>query len=71
MTSQIDAEIIADEIFTYIKDYIHQNDYPPTFAEIAEASEMSNGNVPRYLDRLEVQGRLTRIDRTVRSIRLL
>lgn len=60
-----------EAVFTYICRYWQQFGFGPSLREIAEGCFMSRPNVYRYLDRLENEGRITRIGGRARSIALV
>lgn len=69
MSNQFEQTLEA--VYQFIRTYIHQRQMSPTWREIAEACHMSHTTVPRYLDRLEIQGRISWQPGLRRSIRLL
>ena len=67
MTS--DARI--EEIYGFIHDYIEEHGFSPSLREISTGCFTSATNVVRYLDKLQMDGRVTREWRVPRSIVLL
>ena len=61
---------LLDDIYTFIRSYIAQHGYSPSVREIACACYASVGTVARYLDKLEAQGRITRVPGQPRTTRL-
>ena len=60
------------EVLQYIIDYIHSNEYPPTFREIAKALDItSTKGVTDHLGVLEKKGYIKRIMNQSRAIRIL
>jgi SOS-response transcriptional repressor LexA len=64
-------EPMAEAVYIYICDYWRQFGYGPTLREIAIGCFMSRANVYRYLDRLEMEGRITRDLGRARSIKVV
>ncbi len=62
---------LADVVYQCIQDYFAEYGYAPSIADIAERTHLSRGGVLRYLDRLELQGRIQRDYRIPRAIRLI
>lgn len=59
-------------ILVFIKGYIKENEYPPTFEEIREAvGLLSKTTVHAHLHSLKKKGYLTFIDGSPRTIRVL
>jgi SOS-response transcriptional repressor LexA len=57
-----------EHIYEFICRHWDQFGYGPSMREIAESCFISRPNIYRYLDRLEVQGRILRDAGTARSI---
>ncbi|MBL8161638.1 MAG: winged helix-turn-helix transcriptional regulator [Anaerolineae bacterium] len=57
-----------EQVYTFICRHWQQFGYGPSMREIAESCFISRPNVYRYLDRLEMQGRIVRDAGTARSI---
>jgi repressor LexA len=57
-------------IYTYIRDYIEEEGYPPDYREIAIDCSISMGTVTYTLDKLESDGFITRQPRRWRSMKL-
>jgi len=68
--SSLDPEIL-EEVFEFICKHWAQFGYGPSLREIALACYISRPNVYRYLDRLEVEGRIAREPGISRGIILL
>jgi SOS-response transcriptional repressor LexA len=66
--SQMQATL--DAVFAFIATHIEENGYAPSQREIAKQCYIAPSSVPRYLDRLEMQGRIIREEGRARSIRL-
>jgi SOS-response transcriptional repressor LexA len=67
----MDQQMLED-VYTFIRDYTHTNHgLAPTLREIATGCYISHPTVLRYLDVLEIQGRIARQPGRARSIRLL
>ncbi len=62
---------ISAQVYDFIQAYIDEHGFAPTQREIALGCYMSKTNIIRYLDRLEMQGRIIRIPGQPRSIRLV
>jgi repressor LexA len=60
-----------NRVYDFIRRYKQEYGYPPSLREIAAACYLGRSTVLRYLDRLEIQGRLTRTSGVPRSIQLL
>jgi DNA-binding MarR family transcriptional regulator len=61
----------AEAIYSFIKTYREENRKSPTIREIASACFVSVGTVIRYLDKLELTGRIQREPNQARSIILV
>lgn len=61
----------SEAIYEFIVIYIEEHEYPPTMREIAKGCYISAGNVVRYLDKLEAEGRLIREPRKARGLKLI
>ena len=60
------------KVLEFIIDYIEENEYPPTFREIARAMEItSTKGVTDHLVVLEKKGYISRIENQSRAIRIL
>jgi SOS-response transcriptional repressor LexA len=62
---------LLDDIYQFLVTFIDEHGYPPSYREIAEQCYVGRTSVPRYLDRLEIQGRITREIGQARSIRVV
>ena len=60
-----------DTVYQFICDYIKAHQMSPSLREIAEATYLGRSTVMRYLDRLELQGRLLRTPGKARSIQVV
>lgn len=59
-------------ILAFIKKYIKENEYPPTFEEIGEAvGLLSRSTVHAHLHSLKKKGYISFIDGSPRTIRVL
>lgn len=58
----------TEQVYNFIRDYIHQYGIAPSQHEIALACYLGESTVLRYLDRLEAQGRIIRHLGKARSI---
>jgi DNA-binding MarR family transcriptional regulator len=63
-------DLYLEEVYAFICQHWQDYGYGPTLKEIATACYMSKPNVYRYLDRLEMEGRITRDPGRARSISL-
>ena len=61
----------TDRLYQFIRAYIHEHGYAPTTREMAGGCFIALSSIPRYLDRLEMQGRISREIGKARSIVLL
>ena len=61
--TEIQAETLA-----FIKTFIKENQFPPTFREIAEHFGIAPPTVSQHLDALERKGYITRRNREPRTI---
>jgi DNA-binding MarR family transcriptional regulator len=61
----------TEAIYSFIKTYREKNRKSPTIREIASACFVSVGTVIRYLDKLELTGRIQREPNQARSIILV
>ena len=60
------------KIFTMIKNYIQEHGYSPTVREIAEIADIkSTATVQRYLNILEIEMYITKVDSSPRTIQIL
>ncbi len=66
----IDDTATINQVYDFVRAYIQTRGYSPSLREIAAGCHMGRSTVTRYLDRLEVQGRIVREIGTARSIRL-
>ncbi len=64
-------EPMANDILTYIRQYITQHGYAPTQQEIARRCYISRTHLIRYLQGLEERGAIRRLRHKHRGIRLL
>jgi repressor LexA len=58
-------------VYDFICAYFKQHGFAPSLRDIARGCYMSPSNVPRYLDRLEAQGLISRELNKPRSIALV
>jgi SOS-response transcriptional repressor LexA len=61
----------TDRLYQFIHAYVHEHGYAPTTREMAGGCFIALSSIPRYLDRLEMQGRISREIGKARSIVLL
>lgn len=61
---------ITQDIYTYIRDQLHDEQRSPTLREIAAACHVSKTTVYQHLARLEAKGWIEREMGMARSIRL-
>lgn len=61
-------EEVVEEVYEYIRDYMREHKFAPSMRNISAGCHMSLSSVIRYLDRLEIQGRIRRELNTPRSI---
>ena len=62
--------VLGEEIYSFIKEYISENGMSPSFREIGKSCFISQPTVVRYLDILEAQGRILRLSGVARSLRI-
>ncbi len=60
----------SEQVYQFIREYLSEHGYSPSLREIAAACGLGMTALMRHLDRLEVQGRIVRVPRQARSIRL-
>jgi SOS-response transcriptional repressor LexA len=60
-----------DTVYDYICRHIQEHGYPPSQREIAAACYLGKTTLVRYLDRLEMSGRITHDVGHARSIRII
>jgi DNA-binding MarR family transcriptional regulator len=58
-------------ILRFIQQYVREHTYPPSLNEIARGCYLSRSSVSRYIDRLQMQGRIARDFGIARGITLL
>lgn len=58
-------------IFKFIKRYIDENDYPPTYKEIMDGCNLTDYAMRSQLHKLEDMGYITRKRNSPRSIRIV
>lgn len=68
---QTTQENLAKSVLQFLETYIAEHHYSPSIREIGEQCQMGRATVTRYLDRLEVQGHITRDPGVARSIALV
>lgn len=68
--TNLDPQVL-NKIWHFICDFNRQFGYPPALRQIAEVAFMSRGNLYRYLDHLEVEGRISREPGVARGITIL
>ena len=57
-------------VYDFLCAYIAEHGYPPSQRELAAGCYLSRPAIIRHLDRLELQGKITRDPDKARSIRL-
>ena len=62
---------MLEDLFAFICGYNRQFGYSPTMRELSESCFMSRTNLYRYLDKLEMQGRISRDAWVARGITIL
>ncbi|MET3943177.1 SOS-response transcriptional repressor LexA [Paenibacillus sp. PvP094] len=61
-----------EEAFQAIKDYLHDNGYPPTNRELGDMMGIASSSTAHgYLERLEKKGYIKRTESTPRGIKIL
>lgn len=68
--STLDPQTL-EEVFHFLCEYNRQFGYSPTMREVSDACYMSRPNMYRYLDLLQIQGRIARDPRIARGITIL
>jgi SOS-response transcriptional repressor LexA len=61
----------VDMVYAFIHQFIEQHHYSPNYREIANGCHIGVSGVGRYLDRLQLQGRIEYEPGKARSIRLV
>jgi DNA-binding MarR family transcriptional regulator len=61
----------VEQVYEYIFSYCRDNQYPPTYTEIAKGCGVTLSKVRRCLDVLEARGRITREFNAKRTIRVV
>jgi SOS-response transcriptional repressor LexA len=69
--SQLEVQQTTEAVYTFLTVYIETHGYSPSYREIARACYIAMGSVPRYLDKLEIEGRINRTPGQARSIHLI
>ncbi len=64
------SEAKSEQVYQFIREYLSEHSYPPSLREISAACKSGMTALMRHLDRLEAQGRIVRVPRRARSIRL-
>ena len=60
------------KVFTFIKNYIAKNNYPPSYKDIKEAANFkSKSSVSIYIEKLEERGWIKRLKGRWRSIQII
>jgi len=63
---------MGEKIVAFIKAYIQEHGYSPSFREIGEAVGVSSaGHISYWIDKLVEEGRLTKAHSTPRSVRVV
>lgn len=65
------SDAMTEKIYAFIRDYIEAHGFSPSLREISRGCYTSATNVVRHLDRLQMEGRLTREMKVPRSIVLV
>lgn len=68
---KVTQEELTQSVLQFIEDYIEEHRYSPSIREIGDQCLIGRTTVTRYLDRLEIQGHITRDLGVARSITLL
>lgn len=63
-----DLEALAQSIYHYIRKYIAENEYAPSYREIAQHFGVAKSSVQRRIDILVGAGLLDRVDNQPRSL---
>lgn len=58
-------------VYAFLRSYFQQHQSSPSVREIAEALEVTPSTVQKHLDILERMGKIVRIPRQARGIRLV
>ena len=66
-----DLQPVLDEIVAFIRVYFLKYGFAPSLREIGEHCHIGRTTVSRYLDKLVIQGRITRMSGRARSIHLV
>ena len=66
-----DLQSILDEIVSFIRDYTDTYGFAPSLREIGEHCHIGRTTVSRYLDKLVIQGRITRMAGRARSLHVI
>jgi repressor LexA len=61
---------LIESIFRFICQFVDEHGYPPSQREIAKACYLSRTGVVIYLNKLAADGRITRVPRAARGIRI-
>lgn len=61
---------VMEEIYRFVRDYLDENGYAPSYREIAAALYLSPSLVQYYIDRLVKEKRLQRDRGRARSLRV-
>ncbi|MBZ0277423.1 MAG: hypothetical protein K8I60_14855 [Anaerolineae bacterium] len=67
----MDTTAMECQVLEFLRAYWREHTYAPTMREISEGCFMSSANVYRYLDKLEMRGRIRREMGKARSIVIL
>ena len=62
---------ILDEIVDFIRDYSDEYGFAPSLREIGDHCHIGRTTVSRYLDKLVIQGRITRMAGRARSLHVI
>lgn len=65
------VQSMTESVLIFIRQYHQEHGVMPSQREIAEGCYISKSNVIRHLDRLEMQGKISREPSLARNIRLL
>ena len=66
------GDLKQEQILTFLKDFLDNNPYPPSYREIASGVGIKSTNsVKKYLDTLEEKGLIRRCDYKNRSIEIV
>ena len=62
---------LENNIYRFICDFLTENGYPPTEAEICKGCYISNSVAHRYVDRLQEKGYVCKQERKARTLKII